>query len=120
MASILIVDDSTTMRQMVRFTLSSAGHRVLEAENGDKAIALAKSNQFDLVIADINMPGMNGLELVRALRALPEYKFTPVLVLTTEDGTDMKQKGKSAGATGWIVKPFNPEVLLSVLNRVLN
>ena len=120
MASILIVDDSTTMRQMVSFTLTSAGHKVLEAESGDKAIVLAKSNTFDLVIADVNMPGMNGIDLVRALRALPEYKFTPVLVLTTEDSVALKQKGKSAGATGWIVKPFNPEVLLSILNKVLN
>ena len=120
MASILIVDDSTTMRQMVSFTLTSAGHKVLEAEGGDAAILLAKRNRFDLIIADVNMPGMNGIDLVRALRALPEYKFTPVLVLTTEDSVELKQKGKSAGATGWIVKPFNPEVLLSVLNKVLS
>jgi two-component system chemotaxis response regulator CheY len=120
MALILAVDDSTTMRQMVSFTLSNAGHEVLEAQNGDEAIKLAKSNKFDLIITDVNMPGMNGIELVRALRAMPECKFTPVLMLTTEGGADMKQQGKAAGATGWIVKPFNPEVLLSTLKKVLD
>jgi two-component system chemotaxis response regulator CheY len=120
MALILAVDDSTTMRQMVSFTLSNAGHEVLEAQNGDEAIKLAKSNKFDLIITDVNMPGMNGIELVKALRAMPECKFTPVLMLTTEGGADMKQQGKAAGATGWIVKPFNPEVLLSTLKKVLD
>jgi len=120
MALILAVDDSTTMRQMVSFTLTNAGHEVLEAQNGDEAIKLAKSNKFDLIITDVNMPGMNGIELVRALRAMPECKFTPVLMLTTEGGADMKQQGKAAGATGWIVKPFNPEVLLSTLKKVLD
>lgn len=120
MALILAVDDSVTMRQMVTFTLTNAGHQVLEAESGDEALKLAKNNKFDLIITDINMPGMNGLDLVRALRALPECKFTPVLVLTTEAGAEMKEQGKAAGATGWIVKPFNPEVLLSVLKKVLN
>src|SRR5215467_10084755 len=120
MALILAVDDSTTMRQMVSFTLSNAGHEVLEAQNGDEALKLAKNNKFDLIITDVNMPGMNGIELVRALRALPECKFTPVLMLTTEGGADMKQQGKAAGATGWIVKPFNPEVLLSTLKKVLD
>jgi len=120
MALILAVDDSVTMRQMVTFTLTNAGHQVLEAENGGEGLKLAKSNKFDLIITDVNMPGMNGLDLVRALRALPECKFTPVLVLTTEAGAEMKEQGKAAGATGWIVKPFNPDVLLSVLKKVLN
>ena len=120
MAMILAVDDSTTMRQMVAFTLKSAGHQVLEAAGGDEALKLAKSNKFDLVITDINMPGMTGLELLRALRAMPDFKFTPVLMLTTEGGAEIKQQGKAAGATGWIVKPFDPEVLLSVLTKVLD
>lgn len=120
MASILVVDDSTTMRQMVAFTLSSAGHEVTEAPDGNKALATAKAKKFDLVITDVNMPGMNGIDLVQSLRALPECKFIPILVLTTEAGADLKQKGKSAGATGWIVKPFNPEVLLDTLKKVLD
>lgn len=119
MASILVVDDSTTMRQMVAFTLTSAGHDVTEAPDGSQALAKAKQKKFDLVITDVNMPGMNGIDLVQSLRALPECKFIPILVLTTEAGAELKQKGKSAGATGWIVKPFNPEVLLETLKKVL-
>ena len=119
MATILVVDDSTTMRQMVAFTLSSAGHDVTEAPDGSQALTKAKQKKFDLVITDVNMPGMNGIDLVQSLRALPECKFIPILVLTTEAGADLKQKGKSAGATGWIVKPFNPEVLLETLKKVL-
>ena len=119
MAQILVVDDSTTMRQMVAFTLTSAGHEVVEAPDGNQALATAKSKKFDLVITDVNMPGMNGIDLVQSLRALPDCKFIPILVLTTEAGAELKQKGKSAGATGWIVKPFNPEVLLETLKKVL-
>ena len=120
MAQILVVDDSTTMRQMVAFTLTSAGHEVTEAPDGNKALGLAKQRKFDLVITDVNMPGMNGIDLVQNLRGLPECKFIPILVLTTEAGAELKQKGKSAGATGWIVKPFNPEVLLDTLKKVLD
>lgn len=119
MAQILVVDDSTTMRQMVAFTLTSAGHEVVEAPDGNQALATAKTKKFDLVITDVNMPGMNGIDLVQSLRALPDCKFIPILVLTTEAGADLKAKGKSAGATGWIVKPFNPEVLLETLKKVL-
>jgi two-component system chemotaxis response regulator CheY len=107
------------MRQMVAFTLTSAGHEVVEAPDGNQALATAKSKKFDLVITDVNMPGMNGIDLVQSLRALPECKFIPILVLTTEAGAELKQKGKNAGATGWIVKPFNPEVLLETLKKVL-
>jgi two-component system, chemotaxis family, chemotaxis protein CheY len=120
MASILVVDDSTTMRQMVAFTLTSAGHEVVEAPDGNKALGFAKQRKFDLVITDVNMPGMNGIDLVQSLRGLPDCKFIPILVLTTEAGDELKQKGKSAGATGWIVKPFNPEVLLDTLKKVLD
>jgi two-component system chemotaxis response regulator CheY len=119
MAHILVVDDSTTMRQMVAFTLTSAGHEVVEAPDGNQALATAKTKKFDLVITDVNMPGMNGIDLVQSLRALPDCKFIPILVLTTEAGAELKQKGKNAGATGWIVKPFNPEVLLETLKKVL-
>ncbi|VAW49031.1 Chemotaxis regulator - transmits chemoreceptor signals to flagellar motor components CheY [hydrothermal vent metagenome] len=119
MPKILAVDDSKSMRQMVSMSLKSAGHDVTEAEDGAIALAIAQKEQFDLVVTDINMPNMNGIELVTALRAMPNYKFTPLLCLTTESSGDMKAKGKTAGATGWIVKPFSPEKLLSVINRVL-
>lgn len=119
MPKILAVDDSKSMRQMVSMSLKSAGHDVTEAEDGAVALEIAKKEAFDLVVTDINMPNMNGIELVTALRAMPSFKFTPILCLTTESSGDMKAKGKAAGATGWIVKPFSPEKLLSVINRVL-
>jgi two-component system chemotaxis response regulator CheY len=119
-ARILVVDDSTTMRQMVSFTLTDAGHEVTEAPDGLKALEAAKGKKFDLVITDVNMPGMNGLDLVKSLRGLGEFKFTPILVLTTESGQDVKSRGREAGATGWIVKPFSPEVLIQTLRKVLD
>ena len=120
MALILVVDDSTTMRQMVSFTLTSAGHDVVEAADGNEAVQAAGKNKFDLVITDVNMPGMNGIDLVRTLRGMPEGKFIPMLVLTTESEQSIKQRGREAGATGWIVKPFSPEVLLATLKKVLD
>ncbi len=119
MAKILAVDDSKSMRQMVSMSLTSAGHEVVEAEDGVDGLNKAKAQQFDLIVSDINMPNMNGIDMIKAIRALPNYKFTPILCLTTESSGDMKQKGKEAGATGWIVKPFSPEKLLSVIQRVL-
>ncbi len=119
MASILAVDDSASMRQMVTFTLQKAGYDVVEASDGQEALQLAQSKTFNLVLTDVNMPKMDGIALVRALRALPAYKFTPLLTLTTESTADKKQEGKAAGATGWIVKPFNPEQLLGVIKKVL-
>jgi two-component system chemotaxis response regulator CheY len=119
MAKILAVDDSKSMRQMVGMSLKSAGHDVTEAEDGAMALDIAKKQSFDLVVTDINMPNMNGIELITALRKMPNYKFTPILCLTTESSDDMKGKGKSAGATGWIVKPFSPEKLLATIARVL-
>jgi two-component system, chemotaxis family, chemotaxis protein CheY len=116
---ILAVDDSASMRQMVRFTLESAGYRVVQAVDGIEALDFAKTSAVDLVLTDVNMPRMDGITLVRELRGLSTYKFTPVLVLTTESGQDTKQRGKQAGATGWIVKPFSPEQLLSTIARVL-
>jgi two-component system, chemotaxis family, chemotaxis protein CheY len=116
---ILAVDDSASMRQMVRFTLEGAGYKVVQAADGVEALSIAKTNTADLVLTDVNMPRMDGLSLVRELRALDQYKFVPMLVLTTESGNDTKQRGKEAGATGWIVKPFNPEQLLATIARVL-
>ncbi len=119
MATILAVDDSNSIRQMVSFTLKSAGHDVVEADNGNAALITAKSKKVDLVLTDVNMPQMDGVSLVRALRALPEYKYTPILVLTTEAGDAKKQEGKAAGATGWLVKPFDPSQLLATVKKVL-
>ncbi|MCG9712844.1 response regulator [Shewanella insulae] len=119
MKKILAVDDSASMRQMVGFTLKTAGFDVTEACNGDEALTQAKSQEYDLVISDVNMPVMDGITLIRNLRNLPNYKFTPLLMLTTESGSDKKQEGRSAGATGWIVKPFNPDQLLATVNKVL-
>jgi len=119
MTRLLAVDDSPSMRQMVAFTLSSAGFDVAEAPDGQAALAMAQKEHFSLVLADVNMPNMDGLSLVRALRNLPEYRFTPLLMLTTESGPEKKQEGKAAGATGWLVKPFNPEQLLNTVKRVL-
>lgn len=117
--TILTVDDSATMRQMVAFTLSKAGYSILEAEDGVAALEAVKGQRIDLVITDVNMPRMDGITLLKNLRGLPEFKFTPILILTTESGLDMKQKGKENGATGWIVKPFSPEKLLDVVGKVL-
>lgn len=119
MSSILAVDDSASMRQMVAFTLKGAGYDVVEACDGSEALGYAKQQTFDLVLSDVNMPVMDGIELVTELRKISDYKFTPMLMLTTESAGDMKMKGKQAGATGWIVKPFNPEQLLSTIKRVL-
>jgi two-component system, chemotaxis family, chemotaxis protein CheY len=119
MSRILAVDDSPSMRQMVAFTLRSAGFDVAEAEDGVIALELARKEKFSLAIVDINMPNMDGMALVRALRAEADYKFTPLLMLTTEASPERKQEGKAAGATGWIVKPFNPEQLVATIKRVL-
>lgn len=119
MANILAVDDSASMRQMVAFTLKGAGHTVTEASDGAEALNLAKSNAYDLVLSDVNMPNMDGISLTKQLRTLPAFKFTPILMLTTEAGLEKKQDGKAAGATGWIVKPFNPDQLLSTIKKVL-
>ncbi len=120
MAKILAVDDSASMRQMVAFTLKGAGFEVVEASDGVEALEHAKTQVFDLVLSDINMPNMDGIGLTRELRALAEYKFVPILMLTTESAGDKKSEGKAAGATGWIVKPFNPDQLLTTIRKVLN
>jgi two-component system, chemotaxis family, chemotaxis protein CheY len=116
---ILAVDDSASMRQMVRYTLESAGYTVVQAVDGVEALELARRRGADLVLTDVNMPRMDGITLVRELRALESYRLTPMLVLTTESGQETKMRGKQAGATGWIVKPFNPEQLLATIARVL-
>ncbi len=119
MAKILAVDDSASMRGMVAFTLRGAGHEVTEAENGQLALDVARGSSFELVLADVNMPVMDGIAMVRELRALDAYKGVPILMLTTESHTERKMEGKAAGATGWLVKPFDPEQLLATVKRVL-
>lgn len=116
---ILAVDDSASMRQMVGVTLRSAGYEVIEANDGQEALDYARDHAVDLVLTDVNMPRMDGIELVAELRALPSYRLTPLLLLTTESSPQRKQEGKQAGATGWMVKPFNPDQLLATLSRVL-
>jgi two-component system chemotaxis response regulator CheY len=116
---ILAVDDSSSMRQLVKMTLTRAGYEVVEAEDGSKGLQKATAEPFDMVLSDINMPVMTGLELLRNLRKLAQYKFTPIVLVTTESQLEKKAEGKAAGATGWIVKPFEPEQLLAVVTKVL-
>ena len=104
---------------MVAFTLKGAGYSVMEAVDGRDALTKAQSGEVNMVLTDLNMPNMNGIELIKALRAEPKYKFIPIVMLTTESQAERKQEGKSAGATGWIVKPFKPEQLLAVVKKVL-
>jgi two-component system, chemotaxis family, chemotaxis protein CheY len=116
----LIVDDSPTMRQMVAFTLTNAGFTVVEAEHGKDAVnKVATAGKMDIVVTDLNMPEMDGITLIKELRKLSAFKFTPILMLTTESALEKKQAGKEAGATGWLVKPFNPETLLKTIAKVL-
>ena len=119
MARIMAVDDSPSMRKMVEVTLISKGHDVISAEDGDDAYELAKNENVDLVITDLYMPNLDGIGLVTKLRALDSYRYLPILFLTTESSSDIKQRGKKAGATGWIVKPFDPAQLLATLDKVL-
>ena len=117
-APIMTVDDSASIRQMVSLTLQDAGSAVIEACDGKDALAKL-SGPVSMILTDLNMPGMNGIELIRAVRAMPQYKFTPIVMLTTESQASAKEQGKSAGATGWIVKPFKPDQLLAVARKLL-
>ena len=120
MTKILAVDDSASMRQMVAFTLSGAGYDVTDACDGQQALDAAKSQQFDVVVSDVNMPVMDGITLIKELRKLSQYRTTPLLLLTTESSGNKKMEGKQAGATGWIVKPFNPDQLLATVKKVVS
>lgn len=116
---IMTVDDSSSVRQMVGLTLKDAGYDVSEGVDGADALAKLKAAPVDMVITDLNMPNMDGIQLIRELRALPQFKFTPIVMLTTESQGSRKQEGKAAGATGWIVKPFKPDQLIGVIKKVL-
>jgi two-component system chemotaxis response regulator CheY len=116
---IMTVDDSASVRQMVSFTLRDAGYEVVEAVDGKDALSKVDAQALNMVITDLNMPNLDGISLIRALRALPSCKFIPIVMLTTESQVEKKQEGKAAGATGWIVKPFKPEQLIAVVKKVL-
>jgi len=115
--SILVVDDTRSMRKMVATILQNAGYLVEEAGDGAEALEKAKARVFDLVVTDHNMPRMDGVTLVRALRGLPEYDGVALIVLSTETGADLKAKGREAGATGWMAKPFDPEKMLDIVRQ---
>ena len=117
--TIMTVDDSASVRQMVSFTLRDAGYGVIEAGDGKDALAKLAGAPVNMVITDLNMPNMDGIELIRNIRSDPSRRFIPIVMLTTESQAEKKQAGKAAGATGWIVKPFKPEQLLAVVKKVL-
>jgi len=117
--TILTVDDSASVRQMVSFTLREAGYNVVEASDGLDALAKTKGQNLNLIITDLNMPNLDGIELIKRIRSGAEHKFVPILMLTTESQEEKKAQGKSAGATGWIIKPFKPEQLLAVIKKVI-
>jgi len=117
--SILAIDDSASIRQMVSFTLKSTGYEVTEAVDGMDGLDKAKARSYNLILTDQNMPRMDGLTLIKTLRAMPQYKTVPILMLTTESSDAMKQQGRSVGATGWLVKPFDPQKLIEVVKKVI-
>ena len=119
MTTILTVDDSRSLREMLGYILKDAGYAVVEAEDGIVGLELAQQQVFDVVLTDQNMPGMDGLMLIENLRTLPDYQSTPILMLTSVTDNEMKQRGRAAGATGWMIKPINPERLLLVLDGVI-
>jgi two-component system chemotaxis response regulator CheY len=115
----MTVDDSASLRQMIGVVLRGGGYEVVEAVDGMDALSKLKGQELQLFLTDVNMPNMDGLEFTRQLRAMPQYKFIPVVLLTTESHADKKSQGKAAGATAWIVKPFDPDQLLAVVKKVL-
>ena len=119
MKRIMTIDDSPSLRQMVALSLESAGFEVIEASDGRDALDKLGGREFHLFLTDLNMPGMDGIELTRKLRGMPEYRFVPIVLLTTESQQEKKMQGKAAGATGWIVKPFQPQDLLATVKRVM-
>lgn len=119
MKRILTVDDSASVRQMVSFTLSKSGYEVAQAKDGADGVTQAGKQKFDLIVTDLNMPVLDGIQLITATRKLPGYSFTPILMLTTESQPEKKDAGRKAGATGWIVKPFQSEQLVAVVRKLI-
>ena len=116
--TILIIDDSASLRQVVKMALTGAGYNVLEAGDGKAALALLDGRQVNMAVCDVNMPIMNGIEFVKAAKALPAYKFMPILMLTTESQEEKKEQGKAAGAKAWMVKPFSPTQLVNAVSKL--
>lgn len=116
---IMTVDDSPSVRQMVAFALETAGYQVVQAGDGKEALAALAKGPVDLIVTDLNMPNLNGIDLIKAVRAMPGFKFTPIVLLTTESEETKKQEGKAAGATGWLVKPFKQDQLLAVVKKLV-
>ena len=119
MATILVIDDSTSLRQVVSIALKGAGYSVIEACDGKDALTKLDGQKINLIISDVNMPNMDGITFVKEAKKLPAYKFTPVIMLTTEAGEDMKKEGQAAGAKAWVVKPFKPEQMLSAVSKLV-
>ncbi|MFT3859156.1 MAG: response regulator [Aquabacterium sp.] len=117
--TILVVDDSSSLRMAVRIALTGAGYEVVEAEDGKAALSKLDGRKLHLVISDVNMPNLDGYGFVQAMKQLPAYKYTPVVMLTTEDSSDKKERGREAGAKAWIVKPFQPPQLLTVVSKLV-
>ena len=117
---VLTVDDSRTMLAMLQHTLTDAGFDVLQAEDGQQGLDVLKNQDVDVVITDINMPVMDGIEFIKSVRASGRFQSLPILILTTESSREKRDQGRAAGGTGWIVKPFDPEKLVSVINRVVH
>jgi two-component system chemotaxis response regulator CheY len=117
--SVLIVDDSASIRQVVSLTLKGAGFEVIEACDGQDALDKLGGQRIHLMISDVNMPNMDGLTFLKEVKTRPEYKFTPVIMLTTESGEDKKNVGREAGAKAWMVKPFQPEQMLAAVNKLV-
>lgn len=115
---IMVVDDSESIRQLVCIALKGAGYQVLEAVDGRDALSKLDGRKVNLIVSDVNMPNMDGISLVKAVKQIPAYKFTPILMLTTESGADKKAEGQAAGAKAWLVKPFQPPVLLSAVSKL--
>ena len=116
--TIMIVDDSASMRMVVGIALKGAGYEVLEGRDGNDALAKLTGQKVHLIISDVNMPGMDGISFVKAVKLLPAYKFTPIIMLTTESEESKKREGQAAGARAWVVKPFQPEQLINAVQRL--
>ncbi|NUT85192.1 response regulator [Pseudomonas corrugata] len=117
--TILIVDDSASIRQVVSITLKGAGYEVIEGVDGRDALTKLDGRKIHLIVSDVNMPNMDGLSFVKAAKQLPAYKFTPVIMLTTETGDGMKQQGQAVGAKAWMVKPFQPAQMLAAVSKLI-
>jgi len=117
--TIMIIDDSTSLRQVVNITLKGAGYDVIEASDGNDAIGKLDGKKINLIISDVNMPGLNGIDMVKKIKQMAQYKFTPIIMLTTESHDNMKQAGKEAGVKAWMVKPFNPNQMLDAVSKLI-